>query len=228
MNKESKDKYSTPQPIQVPTDEETIKWCKDNIHYGCSVQNALFKFRLWLKDRQPFPEQQDIPMEKDGLSEFLEVQYHTTSEDFKKPPAEQQDIPMVLNIGKLEVRCFDEDADMGIRVGKSGFESLSVDEAKQLVKFITHHINAQTESQQDIPMEKIKNETMNNFPRRSRLDLNEPSELAIRKCVDEVEKIGADVRLTKAVNLLHEARELVADFIDEKLNNSMKTLGRNR
>jgi hypothetical protein len=69
---------------------------------------------------------------------------------------------------------------------------------------------------------------MNNIPRRNRLDLSEPAELAIRKSVDEVEKIGADVRLTEAVILLDKARELVADFIDEQLNNSIKTLGQNR
>lgn len=56
----------------------------------------------------------------------------------------------------------------------------------------------------------------NEIQRRNRLDLSEPAELAIRKAVDEVEKIGADVRLTKAINLLHKARELVADFIDGK------------
>jgi hypothetical protein len=70
--------------------------------------------------------------------------------------------------------------------------------------------------------------SIENIPRRIRLDLSEPAELAIRNAVSEVEKIGADVRLTKAVNLLHEARELVADFIDEKLNASIKTLGSNR
>lgn len=69
---------------------------------------------------------------------------------------------------------------------------------------------------------------MNSFHRRNRLDLNEPAEISIRNAVNEIEKIGADVRLTKAINLLHEARELVSDFIDEKLNDSMKTLGSNR
>ena len=53
------------------------------------------------------------------------------------------------------------------------------------------------------------------IPRRIRLDLSEPAELAIRNAVDEVEKIGADVRLTNAINLLNEARELVADYIDK-------------
>ena len=57
----------------------------------------------------------------------------------------------------------------------------------------------------------------NQFPRRSRLDLCEPAELAIYNATNEVEKIGADVRLTRAVNLLSEARNLVADYIDEKL-----------
>jgi hypothetical protein len=56
----------------------------------------------------------------------------------------------------------------------------------------------------------------NEFPRRSRLDLMEPAEKAIYNAAQEVEKIGADVRLTNAVIKLQEARELVADFIDGK------------
>lgn len=51
-------------------------------------------------------------------------------------------------------------------------------------------------------------------PRRIRLDLMTPAELAIYNATQEVEKIGADVRLTHAVIKLQEARELVADFID--------------
>lgn len=54
------------------------------------------------------------------------------------------------------------------------------------------------------------------IPRRNRIDLNTPAELAIRKACEEVEKIGADIRLTDAVNLLHQAREKVADFLDGK------------
>lgn len=52
-------------------------------------------------------------------------------------------------------------------------------------------------------------------PRRNRLDLNTQAEHAIRNAVNEVEKVGADVRLTEAVKLLSKANDLVADFIDE-------------
>jgi hypothetical protein len=55
------------------------------------------------------------------------------------------------------------------------------------------------------------------IPRRVRLDLSLPAELAIRNAVDEVEKLRADVRLTEAVILLDKARNLVADYIDEQL-----------
>lgn len=51
-------------------------------------------------------------------------------------------------------------------------------------------------------------------PRRFRLDLNTPAELAIRAAVDAVEALPADVRLTDAVVLLGQARERVADFVD--------------
>lgn len=69
---------------------------------------------------------------------------------------------------------------------------------------------------------------MNTFPRRSRLDLMEPAEVAIFYAVQEIEKIGADARLTEAQILLSKAKDLVSDYVDEKLNESMKTLGTNR
>jgi len=56
----------------------------------------------------------------------------------------------------------------------------------------------------------------NNFQRRSRLDLNEPSELAIRNAMQEVEKMGADVKLTEAITLLNQSLDIVSDFIDKK------------
>lgn len=54
----------------------------------------------------------------------------------------------------------------------------------------------------------------NNIPRRIQLNKLTPAELAIHNAVHEVEKAGCDVRLTDAINLLHAAKELVADFID--------------
>lgn len=50
--------------------------------------------------------------------------------------------------------------------------------------------------------------------RRNRLDLNTPAELAIFNIIQQVEELGADVKLTEAVNLLLKARECVADFVD--------------
>lgn len=57
---------------------------------------------------------------------------------------------------------------------------------------------------------------MEDFPRRNRIDLNKPAELAIRKAMEEVENLGADEKLTDAVVKLDEAFNLVADFIDKK------------
>ena len=53
-------------------------------------------------------------------------------------------------------------------------------------------------------------------PRRIRLDLNTPAELAIRNAVNAVEAAGAHPLLTDAVTLLNEAREKVADFVELK------------
>lgn len=57
----------------------------------------------------------------------------------------------------------------------------------------------------------------NDIPRRSRQDLMHESELAIVHAVDIIEGMDADVRLTEAINLLSQAREKVADYIDAKL-----------
>jgi hypothetical protein len=54
----------------------------------------------------------------------------------------------------------------------------------------------------------------NEIPRRNRLDLNTPAELAIHNAIQEVEKAGADERLTEAVILLAKAKDCIADFID--------------
>jgi RecJ-like exonuclease len=55
------------------------------------------------------------------------------------------------------------------------------------------------------------------FPRRNRLDLNTAAEKAIYDAIQAVEKSGADVRLTEAVIKLTEARNLVADVVDEQI-----------
>ena len=56
----------------------------------------------------------------------------------------------------------------------------------------------------------------NGFPRRIRTDLQTPAEAAIRNAIVEVEKAGAHPRLTDAVVLLGQARDAVADFVDEQ------------
>ena len=57
-------------------------------------------------------------------------------------------------------------------------------------------------------------ENTTEIPRRHRLDLNTPTELAIYNAMQEVEKMPADVKLTEAINLLSKAKDLVSDFVD--------------
>ncbi len=52
------------------------------------------------------------------------------------------------------------------------------------------------------------------IPRRIRLDQACPAEAAIRIAAMKVEEMGADVRLTNALNLLWKAMDQVADFVD--------------
>ena len=53
--------------------------------------------------------------------------------------------------------------------------------------------------------------------RRNRIDLNTPAELAIRKAMEEVEKLPASEKLTDAVVKLGDALNLVADFVDSRI-----------
>ena len=56
----------------------------------------------------------------------------------------------------------------------------------------------------------------NGFPRRIQLNLLTPAEIAIQYAIDEVEKIGADVSLTKFVSTLSEQKDQLSDFIESK------------
>jgi hypothetical protein len=57
-------------------------------------------------------------------------------------------------------------------------------------------------------------EMINGVPRRNRIDLNTPAELAIYNAMGEVEKCGASENLTKAVTLLQDAKDALADHIE--------------
>ena len=52
------------------------------------------------------------------------------------------------------------------------------------------------------------------FPRRNRLDLFTDAEKAIWDATHAVEAVGAHPLLTDAVNLLAQARDKVADFVE--------------
>lgn len=56
----------------------------------------------------------------------------------------------------------------------------------------------------------------NSIPRRINLDLNTQAELSILNAIQEVEKVGADIRLTEIVVMLGKARELLADYVDSQ------------
>jgi hypothetical protein len=58
---------------------------------------------------------------------------------------------------------------------------------------------------------------MNNISRRSKVYLFSPAEKAIYDALQLIESIGADPRLTAASVLLSQAREKLADYIDEQI-----------
>lgn len=56
--------------------------------------------------------------------------------------------------------------------------------------------------------------SVEDVPRRHRLDRLTEAELSIFEATQRVEELPADERLTEAVILLGRARELVADYVD--------------
>lgn len=56
----------------------------------------------------------------------------------------------------------------------------------------------------------------NGIPRRRRVDRMTAAEIACLNAVAAIEAAGADERLTRAQNLIQEAQELVADFVDSR------------
>lgn len=57
---------------------------------------------------------------------------------------------------------------------------------------------------------------VNGVPRRICKSYWTPAEQAVQDAVDLVERLGADVRLTEAVNLLAAARAKIADYVESK------------
>jgi hypothetical protein len=66
--------------------------------------------------------------------------------------------------------------------------------------------------------------TKDEIPRRCMLDLNTPAELAIHNAIQEVEKVGADERLTDSVVYLSKAKESLSDYIDNVPKSSNELL----
>lgn len=76
-------------------------------------------------------------------------------------------------------------------------------------------VSARFSAASTVPPLVSKDKIMNDeIPRRVRLDLMTLAELAIRNAVLAVEEVGADIRLTQAINLLNAAQTRVADFVD--------------
>lgn len=75
--------------------------------------------------------------------------------------------------------------------------------------------DSRSETKQGDPMtpETLKSGTV----RRSRIDLLTPAEAAIRIAQIAVEEMAAHPALTDASNLLQQARDKVADYVDEEL-----------
>lgn len=66
---------------------------------------------------------------------------------------------------------------------------------------------------------------MDTVPRRIRLDLLTPAERVILEAIEVIEhQMGNDERLTIAQRKLQEAKDLVADYVDEELSKVTHTI----
>lgn len=57
--------------------------------------------------------------------------------------------------------------------------------------------------------------------RGHRLDLNTCAEMAVRNAITEVEKLGADERLTDIIIMLSDALRMLGDYIDDSIVSTM-------
>ena len=57
--------------------------------------------------------------------------------------------------------------------------------------------------------------TEDTVPRRARIELMTPAELAIRNAILAVDEAGCDALLTEAVILLSRAKDKVGDYVDK-------------
>lgn len=57
---------------------------------------------------------------------------------------------------------------------------------------------------------------INDFPRRSQVQLMHPLEVQILNLMSEIEKLGADTSLSHAVSALSKAKDHLSDFLDFK------------
>ncbi len=50
----SKVEYKVSDAVELPTDSESEKWFEENIGIvnNCSASSAIYKFRLWLRERK--------------------------------------------------------------------------------------------------------------------------------------------------------------------------------
>lgn len=115
---------------------------------------------------------------------------------------------------------------MGVDIDKLGCIMLDLDNSDNDIPAIPESFGddvlfTTTHPERFILAEFVKSKTMETeIPRRNRLDLNTPAELAIYHAMQEVEKAGADVRLTEAINLLKKAKDLVSDCVDGVCNHA--------
>ena len=67
-----------------------------------------------------------------------------------------------------------------------------------------------------------KLEEENRIPRTSRLNLLTSSEKSLLNLMWEIENLGADIRLTKVITLLSEAKGILGNYQDEQIYRGRK------
>lgn len=119
------------------TNEELIKRCNEWVHKLAETGGKAWTLR--------------VPVDFNNDPDVLFIELGKRLEEY----AQQQLAPSWvddsisntrLNIGRMEINCFDEDSEMSIKVGASRYETITVNEAKEVVNFIISHIKNETEA----------------------------------------------------------------------------------
>ncbi len=159
--------------------------------------------RLLLRTRAvPFPHAQAL-----GEADAALIAYYRTA----CPQLADEVERLQGQVRRFFERAADEKLDGYRELGQRAADAENAADKLEVTVKVCKHCRSAT---CQYPDHGFVSDTIDGIPRRNRVYMFSPAERAIWDAAQAVEAAGCDPRLTRAVNLLHEARESVANYVD--------------